>query len=211
MPSNNSGCRQRWFEGRPEKIRSTVPSRHATGSGLSPGSTLNYQFPEVRIGVFPTAISSGTKFLLVNGTPSEKREKILRTQRQQCCLGECCDAIRLRSGCSTSSAIQSRISQDADQLVNAPIDDARTWTGWRAVLRKVRSSTRLREEQALWLADAIRNSPHPTLVAGDFNDTPQSYTYRMIRQGLRDSFEQGGWDLVPLLPAVFPVCGSISS
>lgn len=85
-----------------------------------------------------------------------------------------------------------RISQDADQLVNAPIDDARTWTGWRAVLRKVRSSTRMREEQAIWLADAIRNSPYPTLVAGDFNDTPQSYTYRMIRQGLEDSFEHGG-------------------
>lgn len=85
-----------------------------------------------------------------------------------------------------------RISQDADQLVNAPIDDARTWTGWRAVLRKVRASTRMREEQATWLADAIRNSPYPTLVAGDFNDTPQSYTYRMIRHGLHDSFEHGG-------------------
>lgn len=85
-----------------------------------------------------------------------------------------------------------RISQDADALAEAPIDEAKTWQVWRKILRKVRSSTRLREAQALWLADAIRTSPHPVLVAGDFNDTPQSYAYRIIRQGLNDSFEQSG-------------------
>ncbi len=85
-----------------------------------------------------------------------------------------------------------RISQDADHLAQAPMDEAKTWSGWKKVLRKVRNSTRLREEQARWLADAVRQSPHPTLVAGDFNDTPQSYAYRIIRKGLKDSFEHGG-------------------
>lgn len=85
-----------------------------------------------------------------------------------------------------------RISQDADALAEAPIDEAKTWQVWRKILRKVRSSTRLREVQAHWLAEAIRSSPHPVVVAGDFNDTPQSYAYRIIRQGLNDSFEHGG-------------------
>ncbi len=85
-----------------------------------------------------------------------------------------------------------RISQDADAFAEAPIDEAKTWQVWRKILRKVRSSTRLREVQARWLADAIQTSPHPVLVAGDFNDTPQSYAYRIIRQGLNDSFEHGG-------------------
>ncbi len=85
-----------------------------------------------------------------------------------------------------------RISQDTDVLAEAPIDEAKTWKGWRKVLRKVRSSTRLREEQALWLAEAIHNSPLPVLVAGDFNDSPQSYAYRIIRNELNDSFEHGG-------------------
>ncbi|MBK7344952.1 MAG: endonuclease/exonuclease/phosphatase family protein [Saprospiraceae bacterium] len=29
-------------------------------------------------------------------------------------------------------------------------------------------------------------------MAGDFNDSPQSYAYRIIRNGLNDSFEHGG-------------------
>lgn len=86
-----------------------------------------------------------------------------------------------------------RISQDADRLAEAPIDDAGTWTGVRGMLRKVRASTRLREEQARWLSGAIRDSPIPVVVAGDFNDTPQSYAYHIIRQGLDDSFEHGGF------------------
>ncbi|MCF8238111.1 MAG: endonuclease/exonuclease/phosphatase family protein [Saprospiraceae bacterium] len=86
-----------------------------------------------------------------------------------------------------------RISQDTDHLAHAPMDEAKTWSGWKKVLRKVLNSTRLREEQARWLANAVQQSPYPTLVAGDFNDTPQSYAYRIIRKGLKDSFEHGGF------------------
>ena len=31
------------------------------------------------------------------------------------------------------------------------------------------------------------------IVAGDFNDTPVSYTYRKIRKGLNDSFVTSGY------------------
>lgn len=39
----------------------------------------------------------------------------------------------------------------------------------------------------------INKSPFPVIVAGDFNDTPVSYSYRLIRKGLNDSFVNSGY------------------
>ncbi len=39
----------------------------------------------------------------------------------------------------------------------------------------------------------IETSPYPVIVAGDFNDTPVSYTYRIMRRGLRDAFVDAGY------------------
>lgn len=38
----------------------------------------------------------------------------------------------------------------------------------------------------------IRRSPYPVIVCGDFNDTPVSYTYHMIRGDLRDAYIDAG-------------------
>jgi endonuclease/exonuclease/phosphatase family metal-dependent hydrolase len=43
-------------------------------------------------------------------------------------------------------------------------------------------------------AQVVKNrSPFPVIVAGDFNDTPVSYAYRKIRNGLNDSFVNSGY------------------
>jgi endonuclease/exonuclease/phosphatase (EEP) superfamily protein YafD len=39
----------------------------------------------------------------------------------------------------------------------------------------------------------MESSPYPVIVAGDFNDTPVSYTYRRMRHGLRDAFVEAGY------------------
>ena len=45
-------------------------------------------------------------------------------------------------------------------------------------------------------ADAIHShlesSPYPVIVCGDFNDTPQSYTYQRIKGRLQDAFSSSG-------------------
>jgi len=50
-----------------------------------------------------------------------------------------------------------------------------------------------RSLQAQVLKDHINNSKYPVIVAGDFNDTPVSYSYRKIRKGLNDSFVNSGY------------------
>lgn len=50
-----------------------------------------------------------------------------------------------------------------------------------------------RARQAKTLKSQIDKSPYPVIVAGDFNDTPVSYSYRKIRKGLNDSFVNSGY------------------
>jgi len=50
-----------------------------------------------------------------------------------------------------------------------------------------------RSLQAQVVKEHINRSPFPVIVAGDFNDTPVSYSYRKIRNGLQDSFVNSGY------------------
>lgn len=50
-----------------------------------------------------------------------------------------------------------------------------------------------RSVQADRVKKHISTSPYPVIVAGDFNDTPVSYTYRKMRRGLKDAFVEAGY------------------
>ncbi len=50
----------------------------------------------------------------------------------------------------------------------------------------------IRSKQAEKCALEISKSPHKVVVCGDFNDTPNSYTYQVIQNGLNDSFREAG-------------------
>jgi len=62
----------------------------------------------------------------------------------------------------------------------------------KAISSRLKTAFVLRSEQAQVIANYIRDSPHPVVVMGDFNDTPQSYAYRKIRRGIRDAFRTAG-------------------
>ena len=49
-----------------------------------------------------------------------------------------------------------------------------------------------RNAQADQLKTEIRSAGKPTIVCGDFNDTPCSYTYRTLSQGMQDAFLTAG-------------------
>jgi len=54
--------------------------------------------------------------------------------------------------------------------------------------RKLGTAYRTRAQQADIIAEEIRNSPHPVIVAGDLNDVPLSYVYTRIRGNMQDVF-----------------------
>lgn len=62
----------------------------------------------------------------------------------------------------------------------------------KSVARKMRKAFIVRSGQVDSIASHIRQSPHPVIVCGDFNDTPVSYAYQRIRNRLDDAFIRAG-------------------
>jgi endonuclease/exonuclease/phosphatase (EEP) superfamily protein YafD len=68
--------------------------------------------------------------------------------------------------------------------------------GTKKILLKLRRAYELRARQVDNLRTSIKTSPYPKLVCGDLNDTPSSYTYQVLSQGLQDSFKKAGNGLI---------------
>jgi len=61
-----------------------------------------------------------------------------------------------------------------------------------------------RAKQAQIIRTHINKSPYPTIVCGDFNDTPQSYTYRILRGDFTDCFRERGMGISTTYTGDFP-------
>lgn len=62
----------------------------------------------------------------------------------------------------------------------------------RKILRKFKQAFISRASEARHVEQQIKESPYPVIVCGDFNDTPSSYTYRRMADGLKDAFKESG-------------------
>ena len=49
-----------------------------------------------------------------------------------------------------------------------------------------------RSEQVARILDDINRNPHQTIICGDFNDTPMSYTYHTLAKNRKDTFREAG-------------------
>jgi endonuclease/exonuclease/phosphatase family metal-dependent hydrolase len=62
----------------------------------------------------------------------------------------------------------------------------------RKILSRLKIAYIKRAAQAELIAEHIRQSPHPVVLCGDFNDTPASYTYQTVAGELSDAFIESG-------------------
>lgn len=60
------------------------------------------------------------------------------------------------------------------------------------LLQKIKKYSVKRSYQSRTIQNEIEQSPYPVIVAGDFNDTPSSFTVHYIRQDLKDAFREKG-------------------
>lgn len=65
-------------------------------------------------------------------------------------------------------------------------------SGGLKILKRLKRAYQTRAEQVAAVETAIRQSPYPVIVCGDFNDTPASFTYRIFADFLTDAFRQTG-------------------
>lgn len=60
------------------------------------------------------------------------------------------------------------------------------------ILKKLKKAFALRSIQVDYLSAMIRQSPYPVILCGDFNDTPNSYTYQKLSVNMNDSYIESG-------------------
>ena len=60
----------------------------------------------------------------------------------------------------------------------------------RSIVERLVENNRKRAAEAEAIALFLSNSPYTTIVCGDFNDVPLSYTYNRIARGLDDTFSK---------------------
>ena len=72
------------------------------------------------------------------------------------------------------------------------------------IFSKLRKAFIARASQAREVAELIRKSPYPVIVCGDFNDTPSSYSYHTLAEGLNDAFRESGNGFGQTYAGIFP-------
>lgn len=88
-----------------------------------------------------------------------------------------------------------RISDDDVKILDQETQGKDTWESIVSVVSKYKKRSVSRENQAHQINKHILSSPYPVLLAGDMNDTPLSYVYRIFSKGLCDSFRLRGGGL----------------
>lgn len=73
-----------------------------------------------------------------------------------------------------------------------------------SITKRLVSANKNRAVQAKQIKKHIASAPHSVIVAGDFNDTPLSYTYRELKSDLKDSFTEKGHGLGNTYIGEFP-------
>ncbi len=98
-----------------------------------------------------------------------------------------------------------RVTGDTEKVIeDSEFRDEQTWGEIGDILERVGGATRVRAQQVKLLHDHVAACPHPTIVCGDFNDTPNSYVYRVASENMKDTFRERGLGFGSTFAGVLP-------
>lgn len=96
-------------------------------------------------------------------------------------------------------------NEDYRYLTNLKNDvDQDEMAGGLKILSRLKRAYAKRARQVNILKTEIEKSPYPVILAGDFNDTPSSYTYHQVSNALKDSFRESGSGFGKTYAGLFP-------
>lgn len=102
------------------------------------------------------------------------------------------DTVRIFNNHLQSFRLQRMERSFLNELTSNP-NENETFREIRTISSSLKKGFVRRAQQAQNVKASINKSPYPVLIAGDFNDTPVSYSYRKIRKGLSDAFVTSGY------------------
>ncbi|MDA9773352.1 endonuclease/exonuclease/phosphatase family protein [Saprospiraceae bacterium] len=89
-----------------------------------------------------------------------------------------------------------KVTQIADDVIaKGDLGDKETWGNVKTMMGRYSNSTVKRLDQVEKIIANIEKINYPVIVAGDFNDIPQSYLYTKMSDKLQDAFVQKGFGL----------------
>ncbi len=84
------------------------------------------------------------------------------------------------------------ISSQASTIMGEIHEGTKALSKVRSMISNYQAASLVRQAQTSDILEHLSQSPHPVLLAGDFNDTPFSYTYRQFSRVLTDNFKDRG-------------------
>ncbi len=91
-----------------------------------------------------------------------------------------------------------------EMLENPDISNTEIWQDLQYILAKYNEHAQLRSKQMDQVLTHSLSSPHPVVISGDFNDVPQSYLYRKIKQNYCDAFMDCGSGMMKTFISFMP-------
>lgn len=86
-----------------------------------------------------------------------------------------------------------KITRTAEKVIkDSNFQNKETWSGIKSIIVRYKDNANYRIEHAERIKAHVANSPYPVIIAGDFNDVPQSYLYRIFARDFSDSFKKVG-------------------
>ena len=141
------------------------------------------------------AFSSSKEVAIMSRYPIVHYEDInIGTSYNTCCFADINingKILRVYTMHLRSNNITTR-SEDFLKNKTSEDDDEKKLDKGKYILRSVRKMAFIRGGQSEIIKRHILQSPYPVVVCGDFNDTPQSYCYHTLADGLQDGFKEAG-------------------
>jgi len=85
------------------------------------------------------------------------------------------------------------VTKKVGKLIKQPdLSKDNTWSDINGVFKNYALASAIRVKEVRMIKEHIANSPYPVILSGDMNDTPLSYSYRIMRKNLQDAFVTAG-------------------
>lgn len=94
--------------------------------------------------------------------------------------------------------------QDYDYIEKLKTDMDTQYKPTRRIVSMLKNAFIKRGEQTDLMKSVLQKCPYPFIIAGDFNDTPASYTVTQIGRGLNNAFREKGSGLGKTYNGAFP-------
>ncbi len=82
-----------------------------------------------------------------------------------------------------------KISNHTDKILEQNgLEDKEAWSNVKYILSSYNFASKERVDEIRKIRSHLEKSPHPVILSGDFNDTPESYIYNQLTKDLKDAF-----------------------